>query len=49
MRRELGCEAKVVATGGLADVVAKQTPIVDAVDPHLSLAGLQLFHASIAG
>jgi len=24
---------KSIATGGLADVVAKQTPVVDAVDP----------------
>ena len=40
----MGIEARVVATGGLADVVAKQTPVVDAVDPHLSLVGLELFH-----
>jgi type III pantothenate kinase len=46
MRAELGAAAKVIATGGLADVVAKQTAIVDAVDPHLSLIGLRLFHAS---
>jgi type III pantothenate kinase len=44
MRGEMGVEAKVVATGGLAEVVAKQTPVVDAVDPHLSLVGLELFH-----
>jgi type III pantothenate kinase len=47
MRAELGVAAKVIATGGLADVVAKQTAIVDAVDPHLSLIGLRLFHASL--
>ncbi|MBV8147551.1 MAG: type III pantothenate kinase [Candidatus Eremiobacteraeota bacterium] len=47
MRGELGAPAKVIATGGLADIVAKQTAIVDAVDPHLSLAGLRLFHASL--
>jgi type III pantothenate kinase len=46
MRSELGVEAKVVATGGLADIVAKQTPVIDAVDPHASLEGLRLFHAS---
>ena len=44
MRGEMGVDAKVVATGGLAGIVAKQTPIVEAVDPHLSLVGLQLFH-----
>lgn len=47
MRAELGEPAKVVATGGLANVVAKQTPIVDAVDPYLSLNGLRLFQASL--
>lgn len=49
MRAELGGAAKVVATGGLAEQFAGQTPIVDAIDPHLSLAGLRLFHASIRG
>ncbi len=44
IRAEMGVRAKVVATGGLADVVAKQTPVVDIVDPHLSLVGLNLFH-----
>jgi len=43
MRREMGIDAKVVATGGLAEIVAKQTPVIDAVDPHLSLVGLELF------
>lgn len=47
MRAELGGSAKVIATGGLADIVAKQTPIVDAVDPHLSLVGLKLFEQSL--
>jgi type III pantothenate kinase len=44
MRGEMGANAKVVATGGLAEVVAKQTPVIDAVDPYLSLVGLELFH-----
>lgn len=43
IRSEMGVRAKVVATGGLADVVAKQTPVIDAVDQHLSLVGLSLF------
>lgn len=43
MRREMGIEAKVVATGGLAEVIAKQTPVIAEVDPHLSLVGLELF------
>ena len=48
MRAEMGGEARVVATGGLAEVVAKHAPTIDAVDPHLSLLGLQLFHAASA-
>ncbi len=44
IRAEMRTRARVVATGGLADVIAKQTPVVDAVDPHLSLVGLRLFH-----
>ncbi|MGC1381751.1 MAG: type III pantothenate kinase [Candidatus Baltobacteraceae bacterium] len=44
IRAEMGVAAPVVATGGLADVVAKQTPVVDSVDPHLSLVGLRLFY-----
>jgi type III pantothenate kinase len=48
MRNELGAEARVIATGGLAEIVAKETPLVEAVDPHLSLIGLQLFHAASA-
>ena len=43
MRREMGVDAKVIATGGLAEIVAKQTPVIDGVDPHLSLVGLELF------
>jgi type III pantothenate kinase len=43
MRTEMGFEAKVVATGGLAEVVAKQTPVIAEVDPYLSLVGLALF------
>jgi type III pantothenate kinase len=46
MRQEMGVDARVVATGGLAGIVAKQTPIVETVAPHLSLLGLQLFYAS---
>ena len=39
----LGAEARVVATGGLADVVAEHTSAIDAVDPFLTLEGLKIF------
>jgi type III pantothenate kinase len=42
MKKELGGEAVVVATGGLAPVVAPESPIVDHVDPELTLRGLRL-------
>lgn len=48
IRDEMGDAARVVATGGLAEVIAKQTPVVDAIDPHLSLIGLQLYHADVS-
>jgi type III pantothenate kinase len=47
MRAEMGVDAKVVATGGLAEVVAKQTSVIGDVDPFLSLVGLALFHRKV--
>jgi len=46
-RAEMGGDPKVVATGGLAEVVARNSGIIDEVDPHLSLEGLRLFYASL--
>ncbi len=43
-RAELGGSARVVATGGLAEVVARQTAVIDAVEPHLVLEGLRLYY-----
>ncbi len=44
LRAELpgGDRARVVAHGGLADVMARVTPCIDVVDPHLVLHGLRL-------
>lgn len=42
--QELGTRAKVVATGGLAEVVARETPMIDVVAPDLTLVGLRLIH-----
>jgi type III pantothenate kinase len=44
MNRELGQEAYVVATGGLAKIIAGQTKVVKAVNMHLTLIGLRLIH-----
>jgi type III pantothenate kinase len=42
IRTELGHDAKVVATGGLAQVFQTELPFLDAVDPDLTLEGLRL-------
>jgi len=41
-RSELGGEMKVVATGGLAEVVAKETDVIDIISPWLTLDGLRI-------
>jgi type III pantothenate kinase len=42
MREELGGAEAVVATGGLADLIAPHVGAIDEVDPFLTLHGLQL-------
>ena len=41
-RAELGDDMKVIATGGLAEVVAKETRVIDIIAPWLTLEGLRL-------
>lgn len=41
-RSELGGDMKVVATGGLAEVVAKETKVIDIIAPWLTLEGLRI-------
>ena len=43
-KREMGAEPKVVATGGLAELMAKETDVFDAVNPELTLIGLRIIH-----
>lgn len=44
MAEELGTEPKVVATGGLAPLVAGLSRAIGAVDEHLTLDGLRIIH-----
>jgi type III pantothenate kinase len=41
---ELSARPLVVATGGLAEIIAAQTTIIDVLDPHLTLHGLRLLY-----
>ncbi len=41
-RAELGPEMQVIATGGLAPLIAAETQVIDVVDPWLTLAGLRI-------
>jgi type III pantothenate kinase len=41
-RRELGKEMKVIATGGLTEIIAPETRVIDIVAPWLTLDGLRI-------
>jgi type III pantothenate kinase len=41
-RAEMGPNMKVIATGGLAPLIAAETKVIEAVDPWLTLEGLRL-------
>ena len=43
-QKELGGKAKVVATGGYAELIAKETAVIDMVNPNLTLIGLRLIY-----
>ena len=49
MQKELGGTAKVIATGGLANIIASETGVVDAVDLDLTLVGLRLIYELNSG
>lgn len=48
VRAELHPSARVIATGGLSETIARHTKVIDIVDPFLSLSGLHLFFESCA-
>lgn len=44
IKTEMNCQPRVVATGGLAEVVAGESKLVDTINPHLTLEGLRLIY-----
>ena len=47
IREELGSKAKVIATGGLAAIMAQRTPIIDVSEPSLVLDGVRLIYERV--
>jgi type III pantothenate kinase len=41
-RQELGPTMKVIATGGLAEVIAQETEVIQIIAPWLTLDGLRI-------
>ena len=39
---ELGERARVIATGGQAEMIARHTDVIDVVDPLLTLRGIEI-------
>ena len=42
--QEMGGSPKVIATGGLAGIIAREVDVFDAVSPDLTLIGLRIIH-----
>ncbi len=42
--RELKGEAKIIATGGYAELLARETSVIQEVNPDLTLIGLRLIY-----
>lgn len=49
IQQELGSKATVIATGGYAELLAKETKVIEKVDPNLTLIGLRIIHDLNAG
>jgi|TARA_B100000315_G_scaffold256724_1_gene303361 type III pantothenate kinase len=44
IQKELGKKTRVIATGGYAELITKETKIIDGARPDLTLIGLRLIH-----
>ena len=43
-KQELGDQTQVIATGGLAKIIAQETSVIEVVDPWLTLHGLRIIY-----
>jgi len=48
LRAEIGANARVIASGGLAAVIAPHTAAIESVEPHLVLYGLRAHYRTLA-
>ena len=48
-KAELGPNTRIVATGGLAEIIAQETDVIDVVDPWLTLHGLRIVYELNSG
>ena len=49
IKKELGANAKVVATGGLASKIIEHTQCINTIDPYLSLEGMAMIYERNSG
>ncbi len=47
MKREMGTNPRVIATGGLAELIYKVSETIEAVEPNLTLEGLRIISNSV--
>jgi type III pantothenate kinase len=44
IKKELGANPRVIATGGMAGLIAAETSVIELVDQRLMLEGLRMIH-----
>jgi type III pantothenate kinase len=47
IKKEMGQASKVIATGGLAELMAEVAETIEAVEPHLTLEGLRIIYDKV--
>jgi type III pantothenate kinase len=44
LKKELGGDPKVIATGGMAEMISAWTEVIDVVSPQLTLEGIRIIY-----